>query len=39
MTQGQVNQICEALWGISHAFTYIATAILTGAVLRAFFND
>jgi hypothetical protein len=38
MNQLQVNQICEALWGISHAFTYVAEAIVVSAIIRAFFN-
>ena len=38
LNQLQVDQIVTALWGIAHAFTYIAEAIITAAVIRAFFN-
>lgn len=36
--QLQVNQVCQALWGIAHAFEYVASAILASAIIRAAFN-
>jgi hypothetical protein len=38
MNQAQVNQICQALWGIAHAFQYVASALVAAAVIRGFMN-
>jgi hypothetical protein len=36
--QQQVSQVVQALWGIAHAFQYVAEAIFVGAIIRALCN-
>ena len=38
LTQVQVDQLSGALWGIAHAFEYVASALIAAAVIRGFMN-